>query len=655
MRKILIANRGEIAVRVINTCKAMHIRSVAVYSTADRDALHVQLADEAVCLGAAPVEDSYLNSARIIEAAMESGAEAIHPGYGFLSENAEFARAVMASGLCWIGPPVSAMEAMASKIRSREIAISHNVPVMPALSLERSAQPELMSIAALGLPLLLKASAGGGGIGMREVHSADELENAIGETRAQAERQFGDGALLIERLVGNARHIEVQVLGDQQGKLLHLHDRDCSLQRRRQKVIEEAPAPGLSPALRESLHAAALRLAAAVDYQGVGTVEFLVEGENFYLLEMNTRLQVEHGVTEAVFGLDLVRLQIDIASGLPLQLSQEDLAPCGHAIEARIYAEDPLLQFTPATGTITGLHFPLETSLRVDQGLALNTRVGHHYDGLLCKVIAAGSDRSAASAALLSGLQDSCIAGVSTNLRFLRALLEGEAWRDAAVSTRHLEENLAHYQEQSIPTESAVECALIAATVWQFLRQPPEADRVPWPGAYCYQRESRWLHRNHTHCLQWRWESAGCFHFPNSDMHVRLDSTTTQTDSLILELNGLRRCFRFFQNTGSITVFEPAIGDLTLSPAHGPAKAGRGENPARCTSPGPGLVLKLLVNKGDQVAAGDPLVVLESMKMESTLSAGCSGVVDELCIEPGALVESGQLLIKIATQEETET
>ncbi len=646
MQKILIANRGEIAVRVISTCRKMNIRSVAVFSDADRDALHVQLADEAVYIGPAPVEESYLNPSQLLRAASATGAEAIHPGYGFLSENADFARAVEVQGLCWIGPPPTAIETMGSKIRAREIALAHDVPVIPALILDSDKQqPDLDSISALGFPLLIKASAGGGGIGMREVHAADGLETAIREARAQAQRQFSDGSLLVERLVSAARHVEVQVLGDQHGNLVHLHDRDCSLQRRRQKVIEEAPAPGLSDQLRGKLHSAALRLAAAVDSCGAGTVEFLVQGDEFFLLEMNTRLQVEHGVTEAVFGLDLVQLQIETARGLPLRVVQQDLEPRGHAIEARIYAEDPTRQFAPASGVIAAFHPPQAKGLRVDSGIAAGSRLSHHYDGLLCKLIAWGADRTAATQALLGALQDCCIAGVPTNQRFLQALLQGPAWPDTALHTHLVEDQLADYLERSTVAENEVNLALLAATLWQFLQQPPDADQMAWPGGFEYQRETGWEIEGKNHAVAWRWCSRDDFHFTGTDNRVRL--VQPGRELLRLEIDGVRRSFRFYPDADSVTVYETSIGSITLRRRRSTGHTDHSGDPATCTSSGPGVVLKVLVAPGDLVTRGDALLVIESMKMESTLNARCSGRISEINTAPGALVESGQLLATI--------
>jgi acetyl/propionyl-CoA carboxylase alpha subunit len=653
MRKILVANRGEIAVRIIDTCRKMNIRSVAVYSDADRSALHVQLADEAVCIGPAPAAESYLNQARVLQAAAKSRADGIHPGYGFLSENAEFARAVQARGLIWIGPTPAAMEAMASKVRAREIALAHAVPVPGAASLDASQQPDMATIAALGFPLLVKASAGGGGIGMRVVNAADELEAALAEARTQAQRQFGDASLLIERLLANARHVEVQVVGDQHGNLLQLFDRDCSLQRRRQKLVEEAPAPGLSESLRAELHSAALRLAAAVDYQGVGTVEFLVQGERFFLLEMNTRLQVEHPVTEAILGLDLVQMQIDIASGHPLALTQAGIIPRGHAIEARIYAEDPRRQFAPASGAVSALDYARTPHCRVDTGMCAGSVVSHHYDGLMCKVIASGADRASAVRGLRNALDGLHIAGPDTNQRFLQVLLQDSAWLEGAMYTTLVEENLPSLLSLSEIPPQHVEAALMAATVWQFLRQPPDADKAPWPGGFQYQRVGHWQVNGEKHSVNWRWAGRASFQFFDPDHIVRLASSSAADGKILeLECDGFLRRYRFHAEGDSVNVHEPSIGAISLLHCHSDSQRERTQDPTRCASAGPGLVLDILVEPGQTIAAGDALLVIESMKMETTLSAGCSGQVQTISTQAGAVVETGQLLVTIAPATE---
>src|SRR3954449_4463639 len=440
---VLVANRGEIAVRVIRTLREMGIRSVAVHSDADAGALHTRLADIAVPIGPAPAAQSYLSIERVLEAAARTGAQAIHPGYGFLSENVEFARACEKAGVVFIGPPVAAIEAMADKIRAKQTVRAAGVPVVPGRS-EPGMDDDAVAAAAVeaGFPVLLKPSAGGGGKGMRVVRSADELPDAIAAARREARGSFGDDTLLVERYVGNSRHIEVQVLGDTYGTVIHLGERECSLQRRHQKVIEEAPSPLLDPMRRARMGTAAVEAPRAVGYTGAGTVEFIVDADrpdDFFFLEMNTRLQVEHPVTELVTGLDLVELQVRIAAGEPLPIEQGDVTLDGHAMEARLYAEDPARGFLPQAGTVLGLAEPDGPGVRVDSSLAVGSVVGTDYDPMLAKVIAWGPDRDTARARLIGALGHTAVLGVATNTPFLRALLSDPDVVDGRLDTGLIE------------------------------------------------------------------------------------------------------------------------------------------------------------------------------------------------------------------------
>ncbi|MBT4522509.1 MAG: hypothetical protein HOC23_21140 [Halieaceae bacterium] len=647
MQKILIANRGEIAVRIIDSCRAMNIRSVAVYSDEDRNALHVRHADEAVYIGESAVEKSYLNGNSILNAALNCKADGIHPGYGFLSENAQFARDVAQAKLTWIGPSAESMESMASKIEARKLALEHQVPVVPGVVLAADAVPDLEKIGSLGLPLLLKASAGGGGIGMREIHKVEDLDSAIAQGRSQAQRQFGDGSLLIERLLSGARHVEVQVIGDLHSHLLHLHERDCSLQRRRQKLIEEAPAPGLSDDLRKQLQSAALRLAGAVDYHSVGTVEFLVQGDTFFLLEMNTRLQVEHGVTELVCGLDLVQLQIEIAMGQPLPFEQDQVHCDGHAIEARVYAEDPGAQFAPSVGEISAFENYAPPSIRLDTGVARGSRVSLYYDGLLCKLMAHGQDRDDATRALASAMAQLCIAGVTTNQALLRGLLQSEQWREAAMQLSTLERDLQHYLHCAKPLAADIDRACMAATVWQFLSDPPAADQVPWPGGFVLKRHTGWHFNQQPVSLAWRWTAADRFYFEQARVDVHVLSYETDAPVLALEIDGLRQRFVFQNTDQGLCVWESQMGAVTLILQSSSDSALAEDNTGHCTSAGPGQVLEVLVEIGQSVSVGQGLIIVESMKMETTLTARSNGAVETVTCVAGDLVETGQLLVTI--------
>ncbi|MCX2979451.1 hypothetical protein EYC98_01090 [Halieaceae bacterium IMCC14734] len=652
MEKILIANRGEIALRIVKSCRLMELASVAVYSEIDRDSPHVQAADQGHCIGPAALEDSYLNIDNILAAAAATGADAVHPGYGLLSENPEFAERVLAAGLIWIGPPVAAMRAMSSKISARELALAHGVPVVPARALPQAPDAAaLADIEELGLPLLLKAAAGGGGIGMREIHASADLSAQIGAAQEQAKRQFGSSELLVERLLTGARHVEVQVLGDQHGNLVHLYDRDCSLQRRRQKLIEEAPAPELSDDLRRRLQGAALALAAAVDYQGVGTVEFLVSGDDFYLLEMNTRLQVEHGVTEAVTGIDLVEQQLRVARGEPLALEQADIHCHGHAIEARVYAERPRQDFAPCTGTVLAFSSEQRAGLRVDSGVAAGVNVSHYYDGLLCKLIVHRPERTQATALLQRSLAGLWLPGVETNQAFLGALLASPTWGDPGrLQVAVVEEQMPELLAAAELDLASRQLLLAAATVWRFRRDPPAADRRPWPGGFQLQRQSHWRTDAGLEVVAWQWLEAGVYQFADAELLVT-HAVEAAADGLLLEINGSRHRLQVVQAGESMWVFLPDVGALRLEAVFAVGSASAAAADGACVSHGPGQVLEVLVGAGQEVERGDALVVIESMKMESTLQAAVGGQVVAVAVSAGDIIASGQLLLNIAPQE----
>ncbi len=442
-RTVLVANRGEIAVRIIRACRALGVRAVAVYSDADAGAIHVRAADQAVHLGPAPAAQSYLAIERVLDAARASGAEAIHPGYGFLSENWRFADACRAAGLVFVGPPAEVIRAMGEKTEARRRMAAAGVPVLPGSDGPVADVDEAKSVAAaVGYPVMLKAAAGGGGIGMALVPDAGRLEAAFGAARRRAESAFGNGAVYVERALEAPRHVEVQVLADEHGMLVHLHERDCSIQRRHQKLVEESPAPGLPDGLRARLHDAGVRAARATDYRNAGTVEFLVEGDAFHFLEMNTRLQVEHPVTEEVTGLDIVQAQLRVAAGESLGWRQADIRPHGAAIECRVYAEDPERGFLPSPGTITGLELPAGPGIRWECGVEAGSVVSVHYDPLLAKVIAAGADRAQAIERLRAALAGCRIEGVRTTVPVHQRILASEGFRSGAVHTRFLERSL---------------------------------------------------------------------------------------------------------------------------------------------------------------------------------------------------------------------
>jgi acetyl-CoA carboxylase biotin carboxylase subunit len=489
--RLLIANRGEIALRIIRACAEMRIESVAVYSDADAKAPHVAVADHAVAIGPAPARDSYRSVPRLLDAARSSGADAIHPGYGFLSENADFARACADAGLIFAGPPAEVIATMGSKIAARRLVAAAGVPVVPGETpTDQSDQGIRQAIERIGLPALIKASAGGGGKGMRNVLDAGAIDESIQAARRESAAAFGDGTLYVERLVAHPRHVEVQIFADNHGHVLHLFERDCSTQRRHQKVIEESPSPALTPALRARMTEAAVAAARAADYRNAGTIEFLVDGEAFYFLEMNTRLQVEHPVTEQVTGLDLVRAQLLVANGEPLPWTQPQVTQRGHAIEARIYAEDPAQGFLPQAGRLTHYREPQRPGIRVDSGVVEGGEVSVYYDPMIAKVIATAETRDLAIARLAAALREFRIEGINTNRAFLLAILESAAFRDAAIDTAFLDretETVGRWAESTIAESTIAESTIAESTIDSTIRNPQSAmspaRNDPWDGA----------------------------------------------------------------------------------------------------------------------------------------------------------------------------
>lgn len=484
---LLIANRGEIAVRIMQGARELGLETVAVFSEADADAPHVRMADQAVEIGPAEASASYLNQAAILQAAQQSGARALHPGYGFLAENADFAQAVLESGLVWVGPKPEAIRAMGDKAGARAMMEAAGVPVLPGYQGPDDAAALKKAAKQIGFPLLVKAAAGGGGVGMRIVDEAEQLDESIEAARSIAQSAFGDGRLLLEKYLPRAHHVEVQVLGDEQGNLVHLFERECSVQRRHQKIVEESPSPNLDADLRERMGLAALKAAKAVDYSNAGTVEFLLDpaaGE-FYFLEMNTRLQVEHPVTEMVTGLDMVEWQLRVAAGEPLDFRQEDLDQTGHAIECRIYAEDATAGFLPQTGRIRVLKLPEGKGLRVDSGVSAGQDVGAHYDPMLAKLIVHAKDRAAAIEKMRGALAQMVVLGLTTNIDFLQFILGQEAFKKGQVDTAWVERELGDWgADVETPPEVLIAAALAALdleTAMPGLDEEMGADRYsPW-------------------------------------------------------------------------------------------------------------------------------------------------------------------------------
>jgi len=655
---LLIANRGEIACRIIRTARRLGVRTIAVYSAADRGALHARLADEAVEIGPAEARHSYLDAGRILQVARETRAAAIHPGYGFLSENAAFARACHAAGVVFVGPPAEAIDRMGSKSEARQLMAAAGVPVLPGYDGEDQSDGVLEAEALrLGFPLLVKPTAGGGGKGMRIVRAGGELGEALAAARREALKAFGDPRLLLERFVEKGRHVEIQIFADTHGGTLHLFERDCSLQRRHQKVIEEAPAPGLSAATRAAMGEAAVAAARAVGYAGAGTVEFLYDGREFYFLEMNTRLQVEHPVTEMITGLDLVEWQLRVADGEPLPLHQGQVAQHGHAVEARLYAEDPQRGFLPSTGRMERLRFPTDHAhVRVDTGVREGDEVSIHYDPMLAKVIAWGTDRLEAIDRLRAALEDTDVDGLRTNTRFLWEILGTETVRSGDVSTRLLEQ--APLEGGSTAADQAMAWLIAAAfgsTIGLGSSTGTAGHATPWGGHSGFRlngraalrlalrlgEERRWL----------RLEPVG------PDLRVDLDgrshlieSVATSGGTVSGRIDGEPFSARFEITEDGFVVRRQCLR-FEFAEDTGAEHHASAEHEGHLRSPMPGVVLEVRAQPGSRVEAGAVLVVLEAMKMEHSLGAPWSGTVSAVAVKPGDRVEEGVELVVLEPSE----
>ena len=665
--KILIANRGEIACRVAATARRMGIRTVAVYSEADAGAKHVAVCDEAVLIGPAAAKDSYLRGQKIIEVAKATGAQAIHPGYGFLSENAEFAEAVQAAGLVFIGPPGSSMRAMGSKSAAKQLMEGANVPLVPGYHGDNQDPAFLREQAdRIGYPVLLKASAGGGGKGMRVVERSEDFEAALASCKREAISSFGDDKVLVEKYLIRPRHIEIQVFADTLGNCVYLHERDCSVQRRHQKVLEEAPAPGMTPERRAAMGEAAVNAAKAVGYVGAGTVEFIANQDgSFYFMEMNTRLQVEHPVTEMITGTDLVEWQLRVAAGQPLPKKQSELFIHGHAIEARVYAENPEKGFLPSIGTLRHMDTPRAVefelgadganpaAVRVDSGVREGDAISPFYDPMIAKLIVWGADRTQALARLSQALAEFRIVGLATNIAFLKRLVEGEAFSTADLDTGLIDRHGASlFPTPSAAPLGALALAALSLSLGETVRsQDPRANPAePWAQARGWR-----MNGDYRRVLSLS-DEGGAYQV----------GLTYRHDGWEIDLDGQRQRVELVAQDGaelSLRVGETSLhgcvrrdGELfhvftggrhfTLSYNDPMAHAGEQEaTGGRLTAPMPGKVVAVMASSGQEVKKGEPLVIMEAMKMEHTISAPSDGLVEEVLYQVGDQVADGAPLL----------
>ena len=672
-KKILIANRGEIACRVIKTARKLGILTVAVYSDADANALHVAMADEAINIGPAPSRESYLVMQKVIEAAKQTGAEAIHPGYGFLSENAEFCIACRDNDIVFIGPPVDAIEAMGSKSAAKNIMENAGVPLVPGYHGDDQS-PEILRKKSdeMGYPVLLKATAGGGGKGMRQVWSADEFDEALAAAKREAINSFGDGTMLVEKYLTQPRHVEIQVFCDQHNNSVYLAERDCSVQRRHQKVIEEAPAPGMTEDLRKAMGEAAVRSAEAINYQGAGTVEFLLDSDgSFYFMEMNTRLQVEHPVTEMITGQDLVEWQLRVAYGETLPLTQDQVSIKGHAFEARVYAEDPANDFLPVSGTLSFLQPPEENAnVRVDTGVLQGDEVSIFYDPMIAKLIVWDESREKALSRLSKALKEYRISGMTTNLDFLYNLATSEAFKKADLDTGFIEK---HHDDIFHETEQDIASGVTLGALYLVLKR---AQQASLNATHSNDPHSPW---NQTHA--WRLNDAHvhnfdlCFNEQSYPINIeqlgrgsgiryaitinvkgannktvyaqgKLDGT-----ELYADIDGYRLKASVSEDEGVYSLY---TNNSALQFSLAAIDLGEDESDSAeggLAAPMNGTIVDLLTNAGETVAQGDPLLVMEAMKMEHTIRAPADGKVVEFYFQPGDLVDGGSELLNFKNSD----
>lgn len=645
-RKLLIANRGEIACRIIRTARMMGITTVAVYSEADQHSLHVQQADEAFCIGPAPAIESYLNIAEILQVAKNCGAEAIHPGYGFLSENSDFAKACAEANIVFIGPSIQALEMMGSKQLAKQHLANSTVPLIPGYHGEDQSDQRLLTEATqIGFPLLIKAANGGGGKGMRDVHTQEDFLTELAAARRESLACFADDTIILEKLIQNPRHIEIQIMADNFDNVVHLFERDCSIQRRHQKVIEEAPAAQLDAALRQRMTEAAIAVAKTIAYRGAGTVECLVENnQNFYFMEMNTRLQVEHPVTEMITGLDLVAWQIKIAANVPLPCSQADITMQGHALECRVYAEDPAHDFLPSTGQIRFLRTPTDPKIRIDTGIDEHSNISIYYDPMIAKIIAWGETRAEATHRLINALQHYHLGGVKTNRSFLLGILQHPEFAANTYTTHFLGETTIEGPQADLALALSFASAIDYTAAQQTLDPIYQASfgwqmhlQSEWVWYYRYQAQSFSVRITPRSLQQYRITFLD-LPAPASELTI----SCTHDSVSVEDLQGSRHSY--YDRVGDLITIYLEQGPLELQPITSQHNQTASVHNAQLTAPMPGTIVAILKQLGDQVETGEALIVLEAMKMEHTIRAPYTGTLQEIFYQVGMQVQEGTTL-----------
>ncbi len=657
---LLIANRGEIACRVIRSAKALGLRTIAVYSDIDADAPHVQQADEAFLLGPAPVNQSYLDAGRILEAAQTTGADMIHPGYGFLSENADFATACIDAGHIFIGPDANAIDLMGDKAKAKRAMVKAGIPCIPGYQGKDQSDTALIAAAKdIGFPIMVKAAAGGGGRGMRLVENKQDLVAAVKTARSEAQNAFGDGALILERALNQPRHIEIQIFADRHGHIVHLGERDCSVQRRHQKVLEEAPAPDITPDLRAAMGAVAINVARDINYVGAGTVEFLLDStENFYFLEMNTRLQVEHPVTEMVTGVDLVALQIRVAQGYVLGFAQDDIKSDGHAIEARLYAEDTGQDFLPATGSIDLWHPATGDSVRVDAGIETGGFVSPFYDPMLAKIIAHGATREEARGKLVQALKETVLLGVITNKSFLINALERPEFIKSQITTGFIAQCFS--KDDLAPDDLQLEDAIAASAIFYICARKRAFDHaitlasplLNWASARPIATQYRFFDGENNLDLSVSPDGSDSYQVCCGDKEFSVRISDFGDHYAIVQINNTRKKYLFNQPVDDATNSKLQLSidgrDVYLKNLYGATlMAQQSPDTGSVTTPMHGVLVKIFISPGDTVTKGQPVAILEAMKMQHELTAGIDGVIEVVHFTLGAQVSANALLMEI--------